>query len=84
MMKTSYFTQREFEIIQLLKTMEPREVAVELGYRNVQVIYNVLYNLRNKIEKAHTTVNIANNWKDSKRNPRTAKLLRRSKNVKTV
>ena len=81
-MTDTYFTQREFEVIHLLKTMESKEVASELGYKNVQMIYNLLYKIRNKIEKAHATVNVSNNWKDSRKNPRTAKLLRRAKNVR--
>jgi len=70
------FTRRELEIIESLKNRTIQETANHFKVTR-SAVDNVLYRVRNKIEFAHGTVNIANNWKDSKRNPRLAKLLRR-------
>jgi hypothetical protein len=70
------FTERELKIIESLKTRSIKEAALYLGFtRNYLGV--ALWGIRNKIEQAQGTVNLSNSWKDSKRNPRLAKLLRR-------
>jgi hypothetical protein len=70
------FTHREMQIIEYLKTHTIKETAQHFEVHR-GTVDKLLYNIRNKIEKAHGTVNLATVWKDSKRNPRLAKLLRR-------
>ena len=77
-MRDTFFTLREVEIIEKLKENNIKEAAEQLGIARSSVDAT-LFRVRNKIERAHNTVNIANNWKDSKRNPRLAKLLRRQR-----
>ena len=55
--------------------MDIKSVAEELRISKSSV-YTTLDRMRKKIQKAHNTVNVANNWKDSGKNPRLAKLLR--------
>jgi transposase len=70
------FTERELQIVESLKTRSIKETA---NHFNVTrgTIDKTLFRVRNKIEKAQGSVNISASWKDSKRNPRLAKLLRR-------
>ena len=70
------FTKRELQIIDHLKNHTILETASDFKIHRGSVD-KVLYRVRNKIERAHGTVNLATVWKDSKRNPRLAKLLRR-------
>lgn len=74
--KTTLFSKREFEIATLLKDNDIEDVAKILKTTRA-TIDTTLYRMRNKLEKAINTVNTANNWKDSSKNPRLAKLLRR-------
>lgn len=78
-MKSSW-SEDEFKFIELLKTKDVYEAEKIMGWTRGYG-YRRLQLMRQKIEKAHNTVNIANNWKDSKKNPRAAKLLRRARNV---
>lgn len=80
MTPSTYFNEKEFRFAELLRTNEVKEAAKEMGWSQ-SYAYNVLDAMRTKIERAHNTVNIANNWKDSAKNPRLAKLLRRAKDV---
>lgn len=80
MKSSSYFNESEFKFAELLRIMEVKEAAKERGWSK-SYAYNRLDFMRDKIERAHNTVNIANNWKDSAKNPRLAKLLRRAKSV---
>lgn len=80
MTPSSYFNENEFRFAELLRIMEVKEAAKELEWSR-SYAYNVLERMRDKIERAHNTVNIANNWKDSGKNPRLAKLLRRARSV---
>ena len=74
--KDSFFTRRELEIIEKLKESTIINTANQLNLAR-STIDATLFRVRNKIQKAHNTVNVANNWKDSGKNPRLAKLLRR-------
>lgn len=77
---STYFNENEFRFAEYLRTMEVREAAKKMGWSS-SYAYNRLEAMRDKIERAHNTVNIANNWKDSGKNPRLAKLLRRARSV---
>lgn len=80
MTPSTYFNESEFKFAELLRTNEVKEAAKMMGW-SLSYAYNRLNSMRDKIERAHNTVNIANNWKDSAKNPRLAKLLRRAKDV---
>ncbi len=80
MSSTSLFSEKEFRFAEYLRTMDVKAAAKKMVW-SPSYAYNRLSAMRDKIDKAHRTVNIANNWKDSKKNPRLAKLLRRQKNV---
>ena len=73
---STYFNEKEFRFAELLKNMTVKEAAKVLNWSS-SYAYNRLGAMRNKVEKAHNTVNTANNWKDSAKHPRLAKLLRR-------
>jgi len=73
---TTYFNEQEYRLVDLLRTMEVKEAAEKMGITRRRA-WDMLYAMRNKIDKAHATVNTANNWKDSGKHPRAAKLLRR-------
>lgn len=77
----TYLTQKEYEILEHLKTKTVNETAkiMEISSSN---IYATLYNIRNKDEKSRNTINYLNNLKDSGKNPRLAKLLRRQEPLK--
>lgn len=80
-MKTSsYFNEGEFRFAELLRKNEVKEAAKLMGW-SASYAYNRLNSMRDKIERAHNTVNVANNWKNSAKNPRLAKLLRRARDV---
>ena len=79
-MSSTWFNEKEFQFAELLKTNEVQEAAAKMGW-SASYAYNRLVAMRDKIEKSHNTVNISNNWKDSAKNPRLAKLLRRAKNI---
>ena len=70
------FTRRELQYIESLKTRTIEETAKRFGVTR-SAVDSMLSRVRDKIERAHGTVNLATVWKDSKRNPRLAKLLRR-------
>jgi len=70
------FTEREIQIMDSLKARNIKETASHLKVTR-GTIDKTLFRVRNKIERAQGTVNLSNSWKDSKRNPRLAKLLRR-------
>jgi len=80
MTSSTYFNENEFRFAELLRTNEVKEAAKMMDW-SLSYAYNRLNSMRDKIERAHNTVNIANNWKDSAKNPRLAKLLRRAKDV---
>ena len=67
------FNKREYTLIEHLKKMTIKEAAEEMKITTYQ-IYQILFRMRNKIEKAQNTVNVAANWMKHKR---PAKLLRR-------
>jgi len=67
------FNEREYTLIELLKNMTIKEAAKEMSITPHQV-YQILYRIRNKTDKARETVNIVANWMKHKR---LAKLLRR-------
>lgn len=73
----TYLNQREYTILEYLKTMTVNETAKEMDISSSN-IYATLYNIRNKDEKSRNTVNLLNNLKDSKKHPRLSKLLRRA------
>lgn len=77
---STYFNENEFRFAEHLRTMEVQDAAKKMGW-SPSYAYNVLSRMRDKIERAHKTVNIANNWKDSGKNPRLAKLLRRARSI---
>lgn len=77
---STYYTEREFKIVSLMKALELNEIASELGISRSN-LDSGLTRLRDKIEKVEKSHNIAANWKDSKRNPRAAKILRRQKDA---
>ena len=77
---SSLFNENEFRFAELLKKRTVREACEKMGWSN-SYGYNRLEAMRDKIEKAHNTVNTSNNWKDSGKNPRLAKLLRRQGDV---
>ena len=78
--QSTYLNENEFQFAELLRTHEVKEAAKKMGWSS-SYAYNRLEAMRDKIERAHNTVNVSNNWKDSAKNPRLAKLLRRSKNI---
>lgn len=80
MTTSSYFNEKEFRFAELLRIMEVKEAAKEMGWSR-SYADNRLLAMRDKIERAVNTVNIANNWKDSAKNPRLAKLLRRARSI---
>ncbi|MHA1286209.1 MAG: hypothetical protein ACTSPB_02275 [Candidatus Thorarchaeota archaeon] len=67
------FTKNEHTLANLLKTMSVKEASKEMGISPGHA-YQMLYRMRNKIDKARNTVNIAANWMKHKR---LGKLLRR-------
>lgn len=71
-----HFTTREMNIISYLKTHTINQTAEKFGVPR-HSIDKTLYRIRNKIEWADGTFHLAAVWKDGKRNPRLAKLLRR-------
>jgi hypothetical protein len=79
------FTQREIQVIEYLKNHTILETADHFNPKNAglppnirrRAIDKILYRVRNKIEAADATFHLSAVWKDSKRNPRLAKLLRR-------
>jgi len=70
---TTKFSKAEYKFAGLLKTMTVRQAATEMGITSKHA-YQLLFRMRNKIEKAQNTVNVAANWM---KNKRLAKLLRR-------
>ncbi len=70
------FTKHELQVIEYLKNHTIIETAAHFGVHRGSVDY-LLWNARNKIEKGDGTHSLGAVWKDSKRNPRLAKLLRR-------
>lgn len=74
----TWLTQKEYEILENLKTRTVNETAKEMDISSSN-IYATMYNIRNKDEKSRTTVNYLNNLKDSHKNPRLAKMLRRAR-----
>ena len=70
------FTKHELQVIEYLKNHTIIETAKHFEVKRGSVDY-ILWNVRNKIEKADGTFHLAAVWKDGKRNPRLAKLLRR-------
>lgn len=70
------FTDRELQVVDALKTREIGEVATALKLRPSTVRAH-LNHIRDKIEVARDTSNLAANWLDSSKAPRLAKLLRR-------
>ena len=74
--RSHLFSKRELEIINLLKEVEIKEAAERLEVTR-GTIYSYLNRIRDKIETARNTVNMANNWLDSGKNQRLGKLLRR-------
>jgi len=74
----TYLTQKEYEILEYLKTKTVNETAKTMDISSSN-IYATLYNIRNKDEKSRNTINYLNNLKDSGKNPRLAKMLRRAK-----
>lgn len=80
---STYFNENEYRFAEMLRTMEVKEAAKEMGW-SMSYAYNRLSAMRDKIERSHNTVNVANNWKDSGKNPRLAKLLRRARSVRSV
>ncbi len=70
------FTKHELQVIEYLKNHNIKDTAEHCGVKRGSVDY-ILWNVRNKIERADGTFHLAAVWKDGKRNPRLAKLLRR-------
>jgi len=77
---STYFTEREFHIVALMKTMTLNEIAKELDISRSN-LDSTLTRLRDKIEKIERSHNIAANWKDGRKNPRADKILRRQKDI---
>jgi len=73
----TYWTNREHDIADLLKTMTMRKASKELDI-SYDSVKQTVFRMRNKVEKAQNTVNVANNWMKHKR---LAKLLRRQKPI---
>ncbi len=67
------FTQKQLELIELLKEMTINDACTHLNITRGAADKR-LYGIRSKIEKARRIVNTANNWMKHKR---LAKLLRR-------
>ena len=80
MTNSTYFNESEFRFAELLRKKTIKEAAKSMGW-STSYAYNRLDAMRNKVKRAHNTVNVANNWKNSARHPRLAKLLRRQKNI---
>lgn len=70
---TTKFNEVEYRLADLLKTMDVKGAAKEMGIARHHA-YQILYRMRNKIDKARNTVNTAANWMKHKR---LARLLRR-------
>jgi hypothetical protein len=70
------FTKRQLLIIDSLKTRTIKETAKHLNMKR-GAVDGVLFRIRNEINRAQGTVNLSTHWKNSKENPRLAKLLRR-------
>lgn len=71
------FNKVEYELVRLLKTMPVKKAAKEMGISPTHA-YQILYRMRNKIENARETSNVAANWM---KNKRLAKLLRRQETL---
>lgn len=71
-----HFTKHELQVIEYLKNNNIKDTAKHFGVKRGAIDY-ILWNARNKIERADGTFHLAAVWKDGKRNPRLAKLLRR-------
>jgi len=72
---TTKFSEGEYKLAELLKTMEIKAAAKEMGITPKHA-YQILYRMRNKIDAARELSNTAANMM---KNKRLAKLLRRQK-----
>jgi len=71
------FNKVEYELVRLLKTMPVKKAAKEMEISPTHA-YQILYRMRNKIDQARETSNVAANWM---KNKRLAKLLRRQETL---
>ena len=74
---TTKFSKAEYKFAELLKTMKVKQAATEMGITSKHA-YQLLFRMRNKIEQAQNTVNVAAQWM---KNKRLAKLLRRQEPI---
>lgn len=70
-MIVSYWTRKDHEFIELLRTMTVYEASKQMKF-SPGYGYNKLRAMREKISKSRNTVNIAENWR---KEPRIRKLL---------